>query len=65
MHYFAYLDALRTNMFGARPYLEDEFGLPKAEAGKVLSAWMRTFGKGEKTVAERVAMVTTMPKEEA
>ena len=59
--YFTYLDDLResgvTNMFGARPYLEAEFDLAKDEAGEVLSAWMKTFGKGDKTPAERAAMV--------
>lgn len=59
--YFAYLDVLResgvTNMFGARPYLVEEFGLPKAEASKVLSAWMQTFGKGDKSPAERAKEV--------
>ena len=31
-----------TNMFGAGPYLMDEFGLDKREARKVLK-WMREF----------------------
>lgn len=49
-----YLDNLRdsgvTNMFGARPYVADEFGVDKNEAGKILSYWMKTFGKlGRKT----------------
>jgi hypothetical protein len=59
--YFAYLDTLResgaTNMFGARPYIEAEFGLPKDEASRILSCWMQTFGRGDKTPAERAAMV--------
>lgn len=59
--YFEFLDALRksgvTNMFGARPYIEEEFGLTKAEAGKVLSAWMQTYGKGDMTPAERAKEV--------
>jgi hypothetical protein len=43
-----YLDELResgeTNMFGARPYLLEEFPeLTKEEAGKVLTYWMHTF----------------------
>lgn len=42
-----YLDDLResgeTNMFGASPYLQDEFGLTKQEARAILSEWMRTF----------------------
>jgi hypothetical protein len=47
--YLEYLDELResgeTNMFGARPYLMDEFDLNKDEAGKVLHYWMATFGE--------------------
>lgn len=42
-----FLDNLResgeTNMFGARPYLMEEFGLDKHEAGEILSEWMKTF----------------------
>lgn len=42
-----YLDALRisgvTNMFGAAPYLSDEYGLGKAEARQILSFWMKSF----------------------
>lgn len=51
---FEYLDELResgeTNMFGARPYVERQFGLDKKVAGKVLAKWMETFGdrKGDK-----------------
>tara|TARA_R110000787_G_scaffold70091_1_gene155815 strand:- start:13333 stop:13518 length:186 start_codon:yes stop_codon:yes gene_type:complete len=41
---FEYLDNLResgvTNMFGAGVYLENEFGLEKKEARKVLANWM-------------------------
>jgi hypothetical protein len=44
-----YLDALResgvTNMYGARPYVEDQFGLGKSEAGLVLGYWMKSFGE--------------------
>ena len=53
---FAYLDDLRssgeTNMFGARPYLMDEFGVDKGVAAELLSEWMRTFGERHKKVAE-------------
>lgn len=42
---FEYLNRLResgdTNMFGASPYLEAEFGLDRREARKVLGEWMR------------------------
>jgi len=44
---FAFLDELRdsgvTNMFGARPYLQDEFGFDKKEAGQWLTQWMQTY----------------------
>lgn len=47
--YLVYLDELResgvTNMFGARPYLADEFGLSNKDAGEVLSHWMKTFSE--------------------
>lgn len=42
-----YLDALRrsgvTNMYGAGPYLREEFGLTRDESHAVLGEWMRTF----------------------
>ena len=45
--YKEFLDDLResgvTNMFGAAPYLEEEFGLEKREARAILSQWMREF----------------------
>lgn len=41
---FEYLDELResgiTNMFGATPYIEKEFGLSKKESRRTLSEWM-------------------------
>jgi hypothetical protein len=45
-----YLDALRssgvTNMFGARPYVSNEFpDLSEEESAAVLGYWMKTFGK--------------------
>jgi hypothetical protein len=43
-----YLDALResgaTNMFGATPYIVNEFGVTKNEARAILSYWMTSFG---------------------
>ena len=43
-----YLDELRlsgeTNMFGAAPYLQAEFGIDKREAREILQNWM-SFGK--------------------
>ena len=42
-----YLETLRrsgvTNMFGATPYLEDEFGISKTEARKILIDWMKNY----------------------
>lgn len=45
-----FLDDLResgeTNMFGARPYLMDEFpDLDQDKAKQVLGYWMHTFGE--------------------
>lgn len=46
-----YLDELResgeTNMFGAAPYLMDEFGITRQEARNILSEWMKTFKEDE------------------
>jgi uncharacterized protein YciI len=43
-----FLDDLResgeTNMFGATPYIIDEFDISKSEAKKILLYWMDTFG---------------------
>tara|TARA_Y100001956_G_C3981535_1_gene125334 strand:- start:116 stop:283 length:168 start_codon:yes stop_codon:yes gene_type:complete len=45
--YFIFLDELResgvTNMFGAVPYLMDEFVLDKDEALNILSKWMESY----------------------
>ena len=46
--YLQFLDQLRasgiTNMFGARPFLQQEYGeLDDAQAAKVLAYWMATF----------------------
>jgi hypothetical protein len=42
-----YLNILRdsgaTNMFGATPYIEDEFGLDRKESKRLLSLWMKNF----------------------
>lgn len=48
--HLTYLDELResgdTNMFGARPYLMDEFpDLSKKEAAAVLVYWMHSFSE--------------------
>jgi hypothetical protein len=36
-------DSGATNMFGATPYIEDEFGLDKKECRRLLSLWMKNF----------------------
>jgi hypothetical protein len=45
--YYSYLNVLRdsgvTNMFGASPYLQEEFGLSRREAKEVLMSWMKSF----------------------
>jgi len=44
---YEYLNELResgvTNMYGARPYLQEEFNFTKEEARKWLTAWMKDF----------------------
>jgi hypothetical protein len=44
---FNYLDALRdsgiTNMFGATPYIERVFDIPRKEAMDLLVEWMESF----------------------
>ena len=44
---FPYLDRLResgiVNMFGAGPYVEDEFGCNSRSAKELLIKWMSTF----------------------
>ena len=58
--YFDYLDDLRgsgiTNMFGAAPYLEQEFGVSKAGARTILKQWMESYDSSIST-AERAAKV--------
>ena len=45
--YFDFLDDLResgaTNMFGAVPYLMEEFILDNEEARNILGKWMESF----------------------
>jgi len=44
-----FLDALRDsgaiNMFGAAPYIVEEFGVSRNEAKQLLLNWMQTFGE--------------------
>ena len=45
--YWIYLENLRksgvTNMFGATPYLMEEFDLDRKEASEILSDWMHNY----------------------
>ncbi len=54
--FYEFLDDLResgeTNMFGACPYLENEFGFDGRTARGLLKMWMATFDK-DKTPQER------------
>ena len=47
--YWIYLEELRrsgvTNMFGAVPYLMNEFGLTRMEASAILSDWMKNYDR--------------------
>jgi len=44
---FDFLNLLRelgtTNMFGATPYIQEEFGFEVKEAREWLSSWMKNF----------------------
>jgi hypothetical protein len=44
-----FLDELResgvTNMFGAAPYIVEEFGVTRQEAKDLLLNWMQTFAE--------------------
>lgn len=46
---FDYLNGLResgaVNMFGARPYLAEQFELSKSESSEVLTKWMNSFNE--------------------
>lgn len=46
---FLYLDVLResgvTNMFGAQPYIVNEFQIEGEAAKELLLKWMRTFSE--------------------
>jgi hypothetical protein len=44
-----FLNVLResgvTNMFGAGPYIQEEFGLDKKESRRILTLWMENFNE--------------------
>lgn len=60
---FKFLDDLRsggqTNMYGAGPFLRDEFGLSKAESHQALDLWMKTFGAYETAAVRADAAIAT------
>lgn len=45
--YWIFLEKLRrsgvTNMYGATPYIEEEFGVTHSEAVSILSDWMTNY----------------------
>ena len=47
--YWVFLERLRrsgvTNMFGAAPYLQDEFDLTYKEASEILLDWMNNYNE--------------------
>lgn len=47
--HLVYLDMLRdsgtVNMFGAAPFVMDQFGLNAGDARKVVTHWMKTFSE--------------------
>ncbi len=47
--YYLYLEDLRcsgvTNMYGATPYLQAEFGISEKLAGKILLNWMKNYSE--------------------
>lgn len=53
---FEYLDGLRdsgvTNMYGAGPYLEAEFGLDRHTARSYLTQWMQSYAQRHELVEE-------------
>ena len=46
---FVFLDKLRksgkTNMYGASPYIREEFACTRYEANRLLVKWMENFGE--------------------
>ena len=47
IEYYVYLEELRqsgvTNMYGASPYLREEFGLGRRESIKIVANWMDNY----------------------
>ena len=59
---FDYLEELRqsgdTNMFGATPYLENDFGLDKKTAMAVLGKWMKLHNNPKRLLEKPVFQET-------
>jgi hypothetical protein len=57
IEYFEFFDNLResgiTNMYGAGPFLAEEFNLSKKKSTEILLKWMETFDN-KVSVEERV-----------
>ncbi len=57
VEHFEYLDCLResgaTNMFGAAPYVQEEFGVDRKTAREIVTAWMKSFSD-DKTPEQRI-----------
>lgn len=49
--YWEFLERLRrsgvTNMYGAAPYIEAEFGVSHGEATAILADWMRNYNRDD------------------
>lgn len=49
--YWIFLEELRQsgvcNMYGATPYLEEEFDLSHSEAIKILADWMKNYNRDD------------------
>ena len=49
--YWIYLEELRrsgvTNMYGAGPYVQQEFGVSRREAIKIVGDWMKNYNPAD------------------
>ena len=49
--YWIYLEELRrsgvTNMYGAGPYVQQEFGVSRREAIKIVADWMKNYNPAD------------------
>lgn len=67
--YFDYLERLRqtgtTNMFGAGPYLKQQFGITRKEATEVIGKWMQYRGDPARELAGPGSLARKAPKPRA